>query len=79
MKTQITSVDVKLTKEVESLRTQVEQSEACIDRKIENKLSNSADQNIREMEERERRKTSIMVFKMIESDSTKPSGPADPQ
>lgn len=69
LESKISNVEIKLSNEVQSLKAQVEASESDVERKIQEKLSNSADLNIKEMEERERRKCNIMVFNMPESGS----------
>eukprot|EP00794_Sanderia_malayensis_P011225 gene11225-12404_t len=69
LESKISNVESKLSNEVQSLKTQFEASESGIERKIQEKLSNTADQNIKEMEERERRKYNIMLFNLPESGS----------
>ena len=69
LESKISNVEIKFSNEAQSLKAQIEASESGIERKIQEKLSSSADQNIKEMEERERRKCNIMIFNMPESGS----------
>ncbi len=69
LESKVSNVGIKLSSEVQSLKAQFEASEKGIERKIQEKLSNTADKNIKEMEECERRKCNIMLFNLPESGS----------